>query len=804
MAEPKLNFENEEEKFELAAYFWILWRYKYLLIICVILGLSGAHLYKIFKKPVFEIFSTVLVVGGSNSSIDIEQMFEGINRSNIELENEIAVLNSYSIIQDVLEKVNFKISYYQEHELVRQELYNNNPFIVELDPLVKQLSNIKYVVTLNSDDSFKLSYKSKDGLLKDQSFKKKDKKVSDDTFLTSELKYGQWYESNFCKFRVTLNEDFENEKNLNENKYSFTINNEESLLIKYRSSLSVKPINKSSAIKISIKSTVTEKAIDFLNMLLQVYIENGLDQKRETTSLAIQFIDLQLNQIEKLLLDTQLKLQDFQIENNIINFDEISSSVFNIIKQLEKDKFDAELQTSYFKLVKKSIFENDNSKLISPSIVGINDRSLIGLLDNYKNVKEDLIRMQSSLKLDNPYIVAQKLKLKNIQELLRSNIDNLIFSQNNQIENIQIKINAENIKLKKLPSSEYELINLQRQLQINDQIYTYLLEKKSEASISKASTISDKTILDLARVDRQVSYGIATMYGLGFILGLFVAIAIIYIRNIFDNKISSIEQLKNKLGEDIPILGSVIHFKGDNNIAVKKGARSPITEAIQSIRLNLNYINSNSGNKVMSVTSFVSGEGKTFIAINLSLIYAQNGKKTLLIGSDLRKPKIFEDFEKKNTKGFSQVLIGELEVKEAVITSGYENLDLLLSGPIPPNPIELIEGDRFKVALEELKKSYDHIIFDTAPIGMVSDWRIISEYCDQNLYVIREKYTFQSSIQFFKDVFDENRNKKISVIYNDVDLSSGKYGYGYGYGYGYYEDDGGKGMWSRIFKSKKS
>jgi capsular exopolysaccharide synthesis family protein len=320
-----------------------------------------------------------------------------------------------------------------------------------------------------------------------------------------------------------------------------------------------------------------------------------------------------------------------------------------------------------------------------------------------------------------------------------------------------------------------------------------LLEKRAEASITKASNISDHKIIDSPRLESKlpIKPNTTLIYVISVMLGIFLPTFGISVFFLFNNKIldkKDIDQITS-----IPLLGKIMHNDSGYNLVNANSPKSGIAESFRSIRTNIQYLASDKKEKVIGITSSVGGEGKTFVAMNLASIFSITGGKTVLIGADMRKPKIFNDFNLSNDKGLSSYLSNQNTKDEVIQKTNFENLDIILSGPIPPNPSELLSLEKMKDFIEELKKTYQHIIIDTPPIGLVTDGLILMKHCDVNIYVVRQNFTTKDMLNNFNETVIQNDVVNMNLIINDISNDRTSYGYGYGYGntygYGYYTED---------------
>jgi len=361
-----------------------------------------------------------------------------------------------------------------------------------------------------------------------------------------------------------------------------------------------------------------------------------------------------------------------------------------------------------------------------------------------------------------------------------------------------------------LPENELEYGRLQRLFNINEKYYTLLLEKKTEYAISKAGFVSQNVILEKAETPSSpVSPNKRTTYIIYFLGAFLFSLSLVFIRYLSHNEINSLNEISKYTNASISILGIIPKFQQDipvSQLLVDKSPKSLIAEAFRSVRTNLQFISNEPGSKIIALTSTISGEGKTFVAINLAGIIAFSGKKVVIIDLDMRKPKIHVGFNATNIIGMSTLLIGKDTIENAIQHSNLENLDFITAGPIPPNPSELIIGKKMDEIIAELKTTYDTIIIDNPPVGLVSDGIAMIQKADYPIYIFRADYSKRNFIQNVDRLFNEANIKRLSVILNGVDIERKNYGYNYGYGYGYgygqgygYYEEGPKGAKKKSF-----
>jgi capsular exopolysaccharide synthesis family protein len=375
---------------------------------------------------------------------------------------------------------------------------------------------------------------------------------------------------------------------------------------------------------------------------------------------------------------------------------------------------------------------------------------------------------------------------------IRENLNNVDSNSLSLIRDLEKRIAEIEKSFASLPTKDQGLIRIQREFALTENIYNYLMERRAEAAISKASNEANNKIVEPANGGYQISPTPLKNYLIAFLIGLFLPISFVVVRELFRTKIDDVHFLENKL--KIPLLGTVLlNKKNLSNLVVFDQKKSGISESFRSLRANMKFILPKDKQLTFLVTSTISGEGKTFCAMNLAAAYSLTGKKTILVGCDMRKPKIFGNFDLKNDVGLSTFLSGQLEnYNEIISTTKYSNLDVIVAGPTPPNPAELLFDSRFEVLLNHLKGSYDVVVLDTPPVGLVSETLDLLTLVDCSLFVFRQNYSQRTFIDAVNGLKTNKGIKNIFGIFNGVaDSKKVAYGYGYsyGYGYGYYEDE---------------
>ena len=790
------DLSEENEKIDLKnllGRFLIFWK---LILLSSITFLLIGVIYIRYTSKVYKSSTTLLIKEESNSSLGAENLFDGIDlfggQKNIK--NEIGILKSFSLTKKTLEQINFRISYFHDGKLKSEEIYKKSPFNVELSPSKNTIINQEFHIKIISENEFNISIdcdKVKPFDLKTEKFSSN---VEMSVNYNKNHQFGELISTPYFEFTVLKN-NFELFTEDDWDSYYFKIHNYNELTDEYLSQQSVIEIDKDASIlRISLEGKNPRKINDFLEKFNQLYLQLGLNEKNQIASNTIFFINNQLTSISDSLSKVENELERFKKKNPKVQIISKDFSTFSQIEKLEEEKAILEFNNKYY-LSLKTYFDNNNStkNIVVPSAMGINDPLLNELISELSNLYSQLEVASVNSKEEHPVVQSLQKQISNTKVKLNENIENIISSSELSLIDIDKRIGKIEGKIEQLPQQERLLLNIQRKFNLNENIYNYLLEKRAEASITKASNVSDHKVIDNPRLISK--YPIKPKQTLVFLMCLVFGIGLpilgITIYFTFNNKI--IDKKDIDLIISFPNIGKIIFNQDDNDLINVNNPKSSIAESFRSIRTNIQYLASDKKEKVICLTSSVSGEGKTFVSMNLASIISLTGEKTLLIGADLRKPKISDSFKLKNTVGLSSYLSNQNTKEEIIKQTNNEHLDIILSGPIPPNPSELLNLQKMKNLLEELKSQYKYIIIDTPPIGLVSDGIILMDYSDINLYVVRQNFTTKDMLHNFKETVNYNKLKDINIVINGITTNRSSYGYGYGYGnengYGYYHSN---------------
>lgn len=803
---------QEEETLDLKVIIIKILSYWYLFAIGIVVALILGFIYNRYTPSVYQTSASVFIKE-DKMGIDPTSMMTGLTfKSNINIDNEIGILQSFSLKERTIKELEFfNVSYYLKGRVATRELYKETPFNVELDYDTAQVVGVNYQIEFIDNGQYRL--KSKEGRKSVYDYNKDQnigvKEVQD---FEGVYKLGEWVNNGYNKFRIILNSNYDPDPEDDfVPKYSFTIRSRLSL-ISEMSSVSISQSTKNSSIlNLSIQGNNINKITDYLNQLLHEYMERNLEQKNLVSENTVIFIDEQLIGIQDSLQKAETDLQIFQEGNDFMDLGAQSQEMFNRLKDIERRKSEFELSIKYYQNLQDYINKNidDLNKLVVPSAMGIQDQMLNKLVLELVALSSKKAEQLATSTEKNPIVQTIDEQIIQTKKQLLENITNMINNTNVTIEELTNQIMAYEEQIKQLPTTQRAYLGYERKFALNDELYKFLMQKRAEAQIVMASNSPDNSIIDEARVSRarKVAPRSMMIYLVCIVLGCGIPAAFIFLKEILNTKIierSDVEKITK-----LPIIGQIPYTspKASNSSStfVIDSPKSPVSEAFRSIRTNIEYIVKGKDKCIFSVVADSPGIGKTYISINMASIYAMYGKKTALIGMDLRKPRLYQEFGISNKIGISSYLAGKASIDEIIQPSGkLPTLDIVTAGPIPPNPAELIASDRCSELFKELKERYDYIIVDTPPLLWVTDALLLMKHVDTSIFVVRQDVTNKKAFEVvIKDL--EQRNYSTSIVVNGINYQGiygyrysygyGGYGYGYGYGrnygysYGYYDEE---------------
>ena len=729
----------QEEKVDLKGLFFRYYSHWYYFVISLFVFGLIALAYIRYTTPVYSVSSTILIRDDNNTQLGAENILEGMElfSGKTNINNEIVVLKSYSLINQVIDELSLGVSYHQHGFLQSNELYQNTPFSVIVDSNYSQITNTEFRIKIIDDKKFNLSCSIDDQNTYNLKSDKLNKNIFANIEIDDEFNFNQQIKTKYFSFKISktkafnLNSIIENEKD-----FSFKLYQRSKLVANYIDAVAINPINKeTSVLKLKINGENPGKNIEFLNTLSKKYIDYGLNDKNNMAINTISFIEEQLSLIKDSLLVIENNIEKFKRKHpNIENIEEEYGAFFQKQK-VENLLAEQNVNIKYYSSLLNYLNENkDESGIVSPSSMGISNPELNTLINQLLQLTARKSDLELTTTEKNPTYISIITQIKNTKEILIENLSNLISNTKIYENDLLARQDSYNNSINSLPQYQKEYINLKREYLYNEQTLAYLQNKKYEASLAKAGTESDHKVIDYARLDSEipVSPKSSVTYFFCLLLALFIPIIFISLKEFFNNTIRSKKDLQ--MHSNIPILGLIGHSEKLTSLIVPKNSKSVISESFRSIRTNIQYLAVDKTKKVITVTSSIGGEGKTFCSMNLASIFALSGHKTVLIGADLRKPKLELEFKSENKSGLSNYLINKSTLSEITNKTEVEHLDIIFSGPTPPNPAELLDSSKMKNLIKvfqsftfsEKKEAYTNIflmfvvsILEAFSIGLI-------------------------------------------------------------------------------------
>lgn len=767
------QLDNEEKALEIKYVIAKYIRYWPWYILFTLIFLTGTFLFHRYTVDRFEVRGSLVI---KNSSTPESRILDRSNIFNagINLENDILRLRSKNMAQIALEKLHFDVEYFAKTNIKDIELYDRSPIRIDVDWNHLQVTDTPVELEILSETNFRL-LPAEIGLMDFNAVQA----AGDESVFNKTYTFSQEVQTARSKFTVFL---------INPNRTGdvilFRLVNPTVLEERLAKSVQVTMENEySSVLSLSTTTTVVEKGRDYINALMQSYIEYDLNEKNKIQENTIDFIESQLGFLEDSMKAKERELLDFKVDNQLLDISAEFSSILSKMNSLDERNGELDFQLQYFEEIRQYMVRKskDFSDVVAPSVIGVPDPLLNGLIQTLVTLSQDRRKLLATVNENHPEVNKIDVQMEKVQDALFENVVNLIDNTTKQKQSIQTEIRVYDAQFATLPESESQYTSIFREFKLRESLYTYLLEKRAEAGIARAANVSDNAILDLAKKGTLVFPKKTQNYGLALALGLLLPFGFVVLKDMFDDSIKDQRDLKKHFM--IPQLGIVGYSTKDTNKVVLEHPKSAVAESFRSLRSAITYLAAGKNTKKILVTSSVSGEGKTFTSLNLASAMALGSKKTVVVGADLRRPKLATYFDHSEKVGLSTYLIGKVSAEAIIFPTQQENLFFVPSGVIPPNPAELLQTPRLLEFLSYLDERFDVIVFDTPPMGLVSETIDLMRLFDINLYVVRQNYTIKDHLVMINDLFNNKQVKNVYGVFNGI-LNSGYHYEGYNYGYG--------------------
>lgn len=788
------NEENREEEhsgFNLAALWKIVVLHWYWIVLSTIVALGAAFGYLKYTRPVYASNMKILVKDEDSRSrmyrggqLALESM--GVISNSNGFDNELEILTSSNISQRVVKSLKLYVSYELDGRLRNHELYKNNPYIVDMPE--NQLVDLHSLIQLKIDrqgDGVHVAGeiyvpRSKEPILFERSVK--------------ELP-GSF---NTPVGTITLQRNPGVGAELPEQAMYATIMPLEYAAKAYGSRLSVSASSKTTTVAVlNYLDTQPERAIDYLNELFRSYNEDANEDKNEVALKTEEFLKNRISAIREELDATESNLESYKKKNELINLTNDASNALNKLTEYQKEQVELETQLNLVTALLDYVDDPRNAFNVVPSNLGLKDADMSNLLNKYNENVLQRNRLLKSSSPENPYVKRLTAQLEEMWPTIRLSLKSVRENILTQKRSAEDQYNLFSRRVGEVPTQERSLNNIIRQQEIKVELYLMLLQKREENYISLNSTAAKARVIDDPRSTGKVSPKTKVILLGALVLGLCFPVGLIYLLGLLRYRIEGREDVE--MLTKIPVLADIPlapkSLDGELSLAVRENSNDMMEEAFRGLRTNLRFILSEKEN-VIACTSCIPGEGKTFVSTNLAMSLALLGKRVIIVGLDIRKPRLVKLFGlSSDHRGITTFLSSDSgdfqdldkQIHHAVLNP---NLDVLPAGVIPPNPGELISREQLDHAIALLREHYDYVIVDTPPVGLVSDTLSAARVADMTIMVCRADYSPRNNFQLINALHHDNKMPKITLVLNGIDLKKRKYGYYYGYGkygkYGHY------------------
>lgn len=763
---------SQDFKIDIKKWGWKIVSYWWLFLISLGITIPAGQAYLRYSTPKYQTKAMLLIKGvrGASALSELSILSEGLGLGDggKELTNEIEILRSHPVLTKVVEKLGIDITYYRQGVFRNTELYHDTPVLVSEYEL-RDRERLTFYITMGYYQDFEFRIR-EDGEGETHNF-------------------GEPFENQYGSFLITQSKTAK----LIPGDYQVNIMRSEDVANSYKSALAIESVGTalrgSSILELKLIDPTPTKAKNVLNTLIEVYNEEEVADNVVIFENTISFVDDRISRLSNELDSIESNIEGFKSANNIITETASSSLDFSLgeLRQALSELTAIELEKELFLALKSNLVQESES-LIPTNVAG-DAPILSGLIEQYNELFLKRKRLANTVSGENPLYIQNSVELSDLRDLINQSLDNLLSNIEIPLANAKKEIRQLRTNLNTVPSVEKRLIEKLRLQSIKENLYLFLLQKKEETELSLAISRANTRIIEPARSGGGAVFPNKKTTRLASgVLGLLLPVLTIILIDLLKTTANDEDTIKSHT--TVPIIGRIPHYKKNEGILLKSGERSIRAEMFKLLRTNLNFTNLDRKEQVFVVTSSTSGEGKSVTTINLGITMSLSNKKVVVLDMDLRKPKIGQYLGLNQSKGVTSYLIGESDLAEVVVSHpDYPNLNFITSGPIPPNPTEMIMSERTGLMIEELKKEFDYIIIDCPPIGVVTDGLLLRKYLTNMLYVVRHKKTRKESLREMEDLHLKGELVNPSIIINDINVDGRNKAYGgysAGYGYGYY------------------
>jgi tyrosine-protein kinase Etk/Wzc len=765
--------EDEESSFDIMEWVLHFLHHWYLFVIGIIISLGLAYLQNRTWLPAYKSAGTMIIeeYRTSSSTQALMQGF-GVQAGYKNVDNQVIMLGSNDLISKVVDSLpQLTVDYISRGNFKVRNLYSTSPIFIQHDYIAPEAYNLLFRIKLNTNGTFNITV--------DEN--KQYEKFSLNGKIGEPLQHNLFFITVYNTYGYT-----------GKNELYFKFRDKNSLIGDFASRLRFNYVTEgSSVLEISLESQMPDRDVDFINMLAETFLSENLERKNDAANKTIKFIDSQLSNVSKSLAVSEDEMTSFRQRNQIVDVSSHTGDLLGKASQFDSELSALKLRETYLDYLTNYLKTNmADGSVVAPSSLGLNEPMLMALVQQIN----DLNLKRSEIPSKNIYYSKYTNDIENVKKVVNEVTKNMRKSLEIEKADFNSRYSKVRKEIDELPEKELEMISIERRYKMDDNYYTFFLQKRAEAEILKSSNTPDNNILDKARVITVTNGGTQSKTTMTFLLfGILIPALIVVLKLLMNNTVRSAKDVDKN--SPFQLIGMVRHTQSTDPLLVSKNPRSAFTEMFRVIRTRVEFIVQRKKNIMIMITSGESGDGKTYFCVNLAGIYAMASPRTLLVDMDIRKPSVTKRFNINQSDGVTNYLIGQCELNDVILKLPGVEFDILPAGTVPPNSGELIRSEKLLEMFKILRERYDYIIVDTSPIGVVADAYSLAFQSDINLYIVRNNKTNKA---FFKKITNQLYMDKLTnmfTVINDVAVEENRYskyyskkytyGYGYGYGYGY-------------------
>ncbi|UEG52661.1 polysaccharide biosynthesis tyrosine autokinase [Mucilaginibacter daejeonensis] len=745
-------------------------KYWYWFLISLTIFLVIGYFYVKIQVPQYSTQAQILIKDNSKQLTD-QVVFEELNITppGSTVDNEILILRSPTLVEVTIKELDLQTSYYAKGPLNDRILYSNVPAKIEVIQPSDKTYSVDWPVQLSNN--------------------------SEALFDGKRVSLGAPVNTPAGVIKITVNR-----LSFSTIPYFVKFSKVGDVAGEYINKTGVAPVAKGSNILLlTTENAVPKRGEDFLNKLIKNYITASTDDKTKNITSAVNFINDRIKELA-IELDAENKnVENFKISNNITDLSKESEDIYKHISSNDERVAEIDLELNILRNIESFLARTDNVDVTQPSMIGLTESTVTGQVAQLADLLLKKKNLLTTVPETNPLIVSINDQILSLKQTLSGTIktvrSNLLLSQRT------LKQQSANFtgQLKNVPIKERQLLDVMRNQGVKNTLFNFLLQKREETQLTLASNTSDVRIINAASTGgKPIKPVKSSLYMIFFALGLGIPFGVVFIKEMLNNTVRRRSDIIK--ATKVPVIAQISHSDDIDPLTIVSKPKSIIAEQIRALRTNLDFLVPGPGPKALLFTSAHSGEGKSFISLNLGASLASTGKKVIILELDLRKPKLLSTLGLDKRTGLSDYLIGKIDYKDIVRkVPQQENFYLIESGTIPPNPAEILMGKYLQQLITELRKEYDYILIDAPPIGLVTDAQILSQYADITFFLVRHNFTRKDQIELVNELNRKKIFRNMNIIFNSIDTSS--FGYGYRYDYSYYGEQprGNKGL-MRFFK----